>query len=82
MDDSAPRRHAAAYDRQYAALGALSRAPRDSWDRDVASFTQANGDWLERDARLDTMPPEQYRFVQWLAQRQHDELRSSSGGWG
>ncbi len=68
--------HGFAYDRQYLALGALWRARRDSWNRDVAEFAERHGEWLERDARMDPMPVEQYRFVQWLAHRQHEELRS------
>ncbi len=67
--------HARAFDRQYAALGALWRARRDSWNRDVEAFVRQQGTWLDRDAGVDPMPPEQYRFVQWLALRQHDELR-------
>ena len=32
--------HQGAFDRQYAALGALWRTRRDSWDRDVATFAE------------------------------------------
>jgi 4-alpha-glucanotransferase len=67
--------HAGAFDRQYAALAGLWRTHNDAWSRDVATFAEANRAWLERDAPMDAMPAEQYRFVQWLAHRQHDELR-------
>ncbi|HEY2749031.1 MAG TPA: 4-alpha-glucanotransferase [Polyangia bacterium] len=74
--------HGSAFDRQYAALAALWRARRDAWSRDVDAFSHANESWLERDARLDPMAPEEYRFVQWLAHRQHDELRAHLGRLG
>lgn len=74
--------HRGAFDRQQAALGALWRHRRDAWAGDVAEFARAAGDWLDRDAKLDAMPPEQYRFVQWLAHRQHGELRAHLGRLG
>src|SRR6476469_3920687 len=67
--------HRGAHDRQYAALAALWQARRDGWQHDVDEWARGHSGWLDRDARLDPMPAEQYRFVQWLAHRQHDELR-------
>ncbi len=69
--------HRGAFPRQYATLGRLWRARREAWAADVDAFARTHAEWLERDAAMDAMPPEQYRFVQWLAHKQHDELR----GW-
>ena len=68
--------HARAFDRQYAALAELWRTRRDAWGRDVDAFAATQTGWLARDAALDPMPADEYRFVQWLAHRQHDELRA------
>lgn len=74
--------HRGAYDRQHAALEELWRVRRDAWSSDVDQFARAHAGWLERDARLDPMPPAQYRFVQWLAHRQHGELRAHTTALG
>lgn len=68
--------HRGAFDRQHRALAALWRARRDSWAREVDVWAQQQGEWLERDARMDAVPADEYRFVQWLAHKQHDELRA------
>ncbi|MDB4967426.1 MAG: 4-alpha-glucanotransferase [Myxococcales bacterium] len=67
--------HKGAYDRQYAALGALWQARRDDSGHEAEAWARAQGPWLDRDGALDAMPLEQYRFVQWVAHRQHEELR-------
>jgi len=72
--------HAFAHDRQQAALAALWHARRDTWRHDADEWARAHGHWLDRDARLDPAPPEQYRFIQWIAHRQHDELRKFVAG--
>ena len=74
--------HAGAFDRQYAVLAALWRARREAWARDVDAWAARQGEWLARDAALDAMPSDEYRFVQWLAHRQHDELRAHLGRLG
>ena len=59
---------------------ALWRARRDAWAarrRRVRGAAARAGS--ARDAALDAMPPDEYRFVQWLAHRQHDELRAHLG---
>src|SRR5262249_30101273 len=53
----------------------LWQAWREAWTSDVDAFARAHAEWLKRDATMDLMPPDEYRFVQWLAHKQHDELR-------
>jgi hypothetical protein len=68
--------HARAFDRQAAALGQLWHARGADWAADVERFARAAGDWLARDERTADQPPARYRFEQWLAHRQHAELRA------
>ena len=67
--------HRRAWDRQAAALSALWQTRGAAWAADVHAFAAANAGWIDRDAAVDAMAPEHYRFVQWLAHRQHEELR-------
>src|SRR5262249_28156373 len=65
-----PADHRGAFDRQSAALRALWRARRAAWAADVDAFAAANATWLDRDASVDPMPGDEYRFQQWLAHKQ------------
>ena len=67
--------HAGAWDRHAAALTALLAARGHEWAGAVAEFARDAGDWLARDARTGDVTPARHRAEQWLAHRQHAELR-------
>jgi hypothetical protein len=67
--------HRRAFDAQMRALAALWGTRQAAWSRDVEAWAEPQRAWLERDAAMDPMPHDKYRFVQWLAHKQHDELR-------
>jgi 4-alpha-glucanotransferase len=68
--------HRGAWDRHAAALASLLRARGDEWAGAIAEFTRSAGAWLARDERTGAIAPERHRAEQWLAHRQHHELRA------
>ena len=79
--------HKGAFDRQYAALGALWRQSATPGRATSTSSSRASECGWSVTRAMDAMPADEYRFVQWLSHRQHDELRALPGAarltlWG
>ncbi len=74
--------HTGAWDRHAAALTALLAARGHEWAGAIAEFARDAGDWLARDERTGDVTPARHRAEQWLAHRQHGELRQFTRALG